>query len=77
MLRLTRQLLRMISHSAEWMNPMPPMSAASWYTSSKGLPSLVRTAASQLAASRRSTLWKSWAAVGENSVCFWSAPRTQ
>ena len=28
-------LLCMISHSAEWMKPMPPMSAASWYTSSK------------------------------------------
>ena len=27
---LISALLVMISHSALWMNPMPPMSAASW-----------------------------------------------
>jgi hypothetical protein len=27
---LIRTLLRRTSVSAEWMNPMPPMSAASW-----------------------------------------------
>ena len=27
---LISALLCMISHSAEWMKPMPPMSAASW-----------------------------------------------
>jgi hypothetical protein len=30
MLILISALLRIISHSAEWMKPMPPMSAASW-----------------------------------------------
>src|SRR2546422_457930 len=37
MLMLISALLRMISHSAEWMNPIPPMSAASWYTTSNPL----------------------------------------
>ena len=72
MLRLINALFRMISHSAEWMKPIPPMSAASWYTTSNP----PDTAASQARESRRSSRRKSSAAVGPNSGTLRSAPRT-
>src|ERR1035437_3700765 len=63
---LMRTLLCMISHSAEWMKPIPPMSAASWYTSSATRePSA--TAARQFTSSRRSSTRNSSAADCENS----------
>src|SRR5437773_11136382 len=54
------------------MNPIPPMSAASWYTTSKA-PESSDTAASQAPLSRSSSRRKSSAAVGANSGTLMSA----
>lgn len=79
MLTLMSALLRMISHSAEWMNPMPPMSAASWYTSGNpGAPSSsASNACRHCIGSRKSSSRNSSAAEGPKSGGLRSTPRTR
>src|SRR6266581_3015039 len=68
-----------MSHSAELMNPIPPISAASWYTSAKSpVFRLDRDRASlQWVASLKSKRRNSSAADGANSGFLMSTPRTQ